>query len=280
MNSTVISAETRKGASIQVRGVNQVFVRDESVVEALRNIDLSVGSGEFVALIGPSGCGKTTLLNMMAGMLTPTEGSVEIDGQHVREPSDAMSYMLARDALLPWRTAQANIEFALQVRKVERSSRRAISTDWLTRVGLEDFAVSRPHELSQGMRQRVAIARTLSLAPRTILMDEPFAALDAQTRIFVQQEFLDLWERERPTVVFVTHDLAEAVLLCDRIVLMGRSPGRIVREYEVNLPRPRLPERDRVTETFAEIYAQIWDDLKREFAEQAIDEQAVEVMSP
>jgi NitT/TauT family transport system ATP-binding protein len=211
----------------------------DRVVRALWDVDLEVNPGEFVCLVGPSGCGKTTLLGMVAGLVQPCEGRVRLGGKPVRSASFESAYMLARDALLPWLTARENVELGLSVRGMGRSERSEIAIDWLRRVGLEGFEGSSVRRLSQGMRQRVAIARTLALTPSCILMDEPFAALDAQTRVLVQKEFVSLWETDRPTVIFVTHDLSEAILLGDRIVLMSSRPGRIVADVSIDTPRPR-----------------------------------------
>ena len=230
------------GAAIRFEGVSQSFVTADRVVDAIVDIDLDIAPGEFVALVGPSGCGKTTLLNLLAGLARPTEGSVTLDGRGVSGASGEVAYMLARDALYPWRTAIENVELGLQVRGVRRAERRELALDWLERVHLADFADAHVSELSQGMRQRIAIARTLYLSPRCILMDEPFAALDAQTRLLIQNEFLALWDELRSTVLFVTHDLDEAISLSDRVVLLGSRPGRLVRDIPVGLPRPRTVE--------------------------------------
>jgi len=231
---------TVSGMDLSLRGIRHAFVHgDRQVVRAVWDVDLEIRAGEFVCLVGPSGCGKTTLLGMIAGLERPRQGVVERDGEAVGATSPDVAYMLARDALLPWLTAEENVELGLRVRGLPKDERRRRSAEWLRRVGLAEFGRSGILRLSQGMRQRVAIARTLAMTPKCILMDEPFAALDAQTRVLVQQEFVDLWERERQTVVFVTHDLAEAILLGDRVVLMSKRPGRIVADIRVELPRPR-----------------------------------------
>jgi NitT/TauT family transport system ATP-binding protein len=233
------TAQAAKGVEIRLSHVRHAFPSGDAAVRVLWDLDLVVPAGQFVALIGPSGCGKTTMLAMLGGLVRPSFGKVSLDGTVVTVPPREAAYMLARDALLPWRTAIQNVELGLQVRGMPRAERRKIALDWLERVGLSEFAEYNIVRMSQGMRQRVAIARTLALNPRCILMDEPFAALDAQTRTILQQEFLRLWERERPTVLLVTHDVSEAVLLSDRAILMSKRPGRVLMDLDINLPRPR-----------------------------------------
>ena len=236
----------------------------------LDGVDFSLQQGECLVLLGPSGCGKTTLLSMIAGMVKPREGTVLLDGTPITGTTNDTAYMLARDALLPWRTARDNVELGLSVRGVPREERHEASTEWLRKVGLDGFGDSSILRLSQGMRQRVAIARTLALNPKCILMDEPFAALDAQTRVFVQEEFIKLWETERPTVIFVTHDLAEAILLGDRVILMSSRPGRIVEDIRIDLPRPRNLEEPSENHGFDEIHG----DLARRLRAEVISAQA------
>lgn len=254
-------------ARIEFKAITHSFLQGDNTVDVLDDVSLNIAPGEFVALVGPSGCGKTTLLGMAAGMMAPGDGSVLFNGRTPVAGED-VAYMLARDALLPWRSARRNVELALEVRQVPKSERAARADDWLKRVGLEAYTSSSVLRLSHGMRQRVAIARTLAQRPRCILMDEPFAALDAQTRIRVQEEFLTLWERERPTVIFVTHDLEEAILLADRVVLMSRGPGRIVADFAVPLSRPRDPERDRSDPQFIEAHQRLWGLLQQQFTEE------------
>jgi NitT/TauT family transport system ATP-binding protein len=250
---------------VSLRGIRHGFVHgDDQVVRAVWDVDLEIASGEFVCLVGPSGCGKTTLLGMIAGLDLPREGEVERDGERVVATSPDVAYMLARDALLPWLTAQDNVELGLRARGIEKAERRRRSEEWLRRVHLAEFAQSSILRLSQGMRQRVAIARTLAMTPKCILMDEPFAALDAQTRLLVQQEFIELWERERQTVVFVTHDLSEAILLGDRIVLMSKRPGRIVADIRVDIPRPRNLDFPYANEGFEEYHKLLSNRLRDE----------------
>jgi NitT/TauT family transport system ATP-binding protein len=248
---------------IQVDGVSLAFAdsgtgRPKTV---LADVSVELGEREFVSLIGPSGCGKTTLLNVIAGFARPDAGRASIDGVAIDGPQDAKTaFMFARDTLLPWRTALRNVELATEVGGRRRSTERA--RELLARVGLADYEDYFPMQLSQGMRQRVALARTLAADRDILLMDEPFGALDAQTKVVVQAEFSRIWETERKTVIFVTHDLTEAIALSDRVIVMSAAPGRIKADYRIDLPRPRhvvdLPS----DPAFHRIYRRLWDDLK------------------
>ena len=204
----------------------------------LSGIDLTIAKGEFTALVGRSGCGKTTLLNLVAGLVDPSAGSVTVLGAQPRAARGHLGFMLARDALLPWRTARRNVEYGLELRGVGRSERRKTALHWLEAVQLLPAQHRWPWQLSQGMRQRVALARTWALDPAVLLMDEPFAALDVNTRLSAQQKFLELWQaEEHRTVLFVTHDLGEAIALADRVVLLGG--GRVLDDVRVEIDRPR-----------------------------------------
>lgn len=261
------ASAVRDGSAVGLaaRGIRHSFMQESNVVDALDDVDLEIHPGEFVALVGPSGCGKTTLLNMFAGLLGPERGEILLDQEPRFPRAGEISYMLAADALLPWKTARQNVEMALRVRGISSAEAKTHSVEWLSRVGLGNATEVNVQRLSHGMRQRVAIARTLVQNPRAILMDEPFAALDAQTRIVVQEQFLKLWESNPTTVVLVTHDLAEAILLCDRVVLLSRGPGRIVADISVGIDRPRRPERDRTNATFVRQYDDLWKRLRAEF---------------
>ncbi|GAA1637572.1 ABC transporter ATP-binding protein [Georgenia ruanii] len=210
---------------------------------ALEEINLSIPKGQFVALVGASGCGKTTLLNMLAGLVEPTKGQITLDGRRPVLPNLDIGYMFARDALLPWRSALRNVELPLETRGWDRARRRERAREMLDLVGLSGRETQYRLQLSQGMRQRVGLARTLAADPSLLLMDEPFAALDARTKLTLQSEFLRIWENQDPdrrkTVIFVTHDLQEAVLLADRVIVMLPGPGRIAQDKLVDLPRPR-----------------------------------------
>lgn len=214
---------------------------------ALSRLDLEIGAGEFVCLVGPSGCGKTTLINLMAGFDRPSEGEVTVDGRPVSGPDPDHIMIFQEYGLYPWRSVLGNVLFGLQARGIPAAEARTRALATLELVGLKAAADKHPHELSGGMKQRVAIARALAVEPSVLFMDEPFAALDAFTRLHLQDELLRLWQEKRPTVVFVTHDLDEAIALGQRVVLMAPAPGRIQRILEVSLPHPR----DRTQDDFA-----------------------------
>jgi len=214
--------------------------------------------------VGPSGCGKTTVLNMVAGLIHPTAGAVKLDGALPRVGDSNVGYLLARDALLPWRTALTNVTLPLEIRGVPRSEREAVGRKILTEVGLGTFLDAYPSQLSHGMRQRVAVARTLVTEPHTLLMDEPFSALDAQTRLSLQQQFLKLWERVRSTVLFVTHDLTEAILMADRVIVFSARPGIVRADFPVDLKRPRSLIELQGSDQFHEMFRRIWNVLREE----------------
>lgn len=224
---------------IQLSGVSMVFRRDGVETPALDQVDLAVRPGEFVSLLGPSGCGKSTLLNLVAGILQPTTGMVEIDGAAVREPNPTCNVVFQQHSLFPWMRVIENVAFG--PRMLGHANPQGVARTFLSLVGLERFANAFPVTLSGGMQQRVAIARALATYPPVLLMDEPFGALDAQTRSIMQEELLKIWAQFRTTVVFVTHDVDEAIFLSDRIVVMRTQPGAVKEEIPVDLPRPRTP---------------------------------------
>jgi NitT/TauT family transport system ATP-binding protein len=248
---------------IEAAGVGHDYVVEGlAPTPALTDTDLRVREGEFLAMVGPSGCGKTTLLNAFAGLVAPTRGRVTIGGEPVAGIRPDVGYMFARDGLMPWRSALGNVAFGLELRGVPAEERRERARRYLALVGLEGFAEHRRAELSQGMRQRVALARTLATEPAVMLMDEPFAALDAQTKVIVQDEFLKIWERSRRTVVFVTHDIVEAVTLADRVVVFSDRPGRIIGEFPIDIPRPRSASGSHDA-AFERLRTEIWACLRR-----------------
>ena len=225
---------------VVVERVSKVYAdRAGHAVRALEGIDLVVEAQEFVAVLGPSGCGKSTLLNLIAGLLAPTDGAIWLEGE--LPPGRAATAMVFQEfALFPWRTVQANVEFGLQELGVAADERQRRARRYLDMTGLAGFETKYPHELSGGMRQRVGIARALAVDPAVLLMDEPFSALDAQTRQLMQEELLAIWEQTRKTIVYVTHNLHEAVYMADRVVVLSRRPGRVLAEVKVELPRPRV----------------------------------------
>jgi NitT/TauT family transport system ATP-binding protein len=248
---------------IVVDGLTKVFPGATEVV-ALDGISLAVDEGEFVSLIGPSGCGKSTLLHILDGLEAPTAGQALVAGRPVDGPGPDRGMVFQEYALLPWRTVQANVELGLELRGLPAAERRRIAADRLALVGLRGFEGRYPHELSGGMRQRVSIARALALQPQILLMDEPFANLDAQTRLLLEDELLAIWQRTGQTMLFVTHDLAEAIAMADRVVIFTARPGRIKDVVRVPLPRPRDVVRVRTTPEFARLYDHVWTQLRDE----------------
>jgi len=256
---------------VQVRfeGVRKIYRRrDGTAVEALAGVDLAVAASEFVCLVGPSGCGKSTLLLIAAGLIPPTAGRVVFEGDAGGRPRTAVVFQ--EFALFPWRTVLDNVAFGLEVRGVSRSERHERALSLVRQVGLSGFEHRYPHELSGGMRQRVGIARALCLDPAVLLMDEPLSALDAQTRQLLQDDIVRLWEATRKTVLYVTHNIQEAVFLGDRVVVMSRRPGRVREVLEVPFPRPRT-EALLADPEFAGFCHRIWSSLKEE-ARAALEE--------
>jgi NitT/TauT family transport system ATP-binding protein len=247
-------------ALLEVRGVNKLFLSEGKEMEVLRDINLSIRESEFICLIGPSGCGKTTLLRIIAGLEEPTSGTVLLTGEPIKGPGPERGMVFQEYSLFPWRTVLENIAFGLELKGVPAEERQTKSRQYLKTVSLERFEASYPHELSGGMKQRVAIARALVNDPRALLMDEPFGALDAQTRNIMQSELLRIWEEEKKTVVFVTHSVDEAIFLADRIAIMSARPGRIKDVIEITLPRPR----NRTSSEVNKIRDRILSDLRSE----------------
>lgn len=252
--SAPTQAKVAHDAAITFSDLGVEFTTPEGHTKTvISDLDLSIPRGQFVALIGRSGCGKTTLLNLVAGLVEPSHGEAAVLGDAPKNTRKRLGFMMARDALFPWRSARQNVEYGLELRGINRKKRRTISDRWLQAVGMPEAGDLWPWQLSQGMRQRVALARTWALDPEVLLMDEPFAALDAHTRIAVQSQFLQLWqEMEGRTVVFVTHDLTEALSLADRVVLLGE--GRILDDVTVDFERPRNLESIRTDPAFTDLY--------------------------
>ena len=249
--------------------------RDSVSYTAVREASVSVADGEFVSLVGPTGCGKSTLLNVAAGLLAPSAGEVSVFGRRLTGLNSHAGYLFQTDALLPWRTALDNVAFGLQLRGTPKPESAARANDWLRRVGLAAHGGKYPHELSGGMRKRVALAQTLILDPRMLLMDEPFSALDVQTRSLMENELLALWSQDRKSVLFVTHDLEEAISLSDRVVVLSAGPAsRPIAEFAIDLPRPRDVAEIRLTPRFVELHTTIWQALREEVLKTYAQEEA------
>ena len=242
---------------VSVSGLSIAF----GATRALERVSLAVNDGEFVSIVGPSGCGKSTMLNVIAGLLAPAEGSTHVAGIDGQGAGSRIGYMFQKDTLLPWATALENVCLPMDV-KGSRDWHKARALMQL--VDLTGFEAHYPNQLSGGMRKRVQLARLLAQDPDVLLMDEPFGALDAQTRLIIQEEFLKIWERQRKTVLFVTHDLQDAIALSDRVVLISARPGRIKATYQVDLPRPRQIESVLAHPRFMALFQEIWASLKQE----------------
>jgi NitT/TauT family transport system ATP-binding protein len=242
MSSAAAGSQAPQKGFVNVRGFGLSYATADGEVQAVSNVDLYVKPGEFVSILGPSGCGKSTLLNALAGFLKPTRGSVEVDGAPVRGPGADRGMIFQHYSLFPWKTVVENVEFGLKMKGMEATTRRAAARTLLGLTGLSDFENHYPDRLSGGMKQRVGIVRALATGPRILLLDEPFGALDAQTRLIMQQILTNIWQQLRISVLFVTHDIDEAIFLSDRVYVMSAKPGRIKAIVPVTLPRPRDPE--------------------------------------
>jgi NitT/TauT family transport system ATP-binding protein len=261
-----ISPVPERAARIELSGVTKRFVTpSRSVFTALRDVDLVIEPGQFCAVVGPTGCGKSTTLTMVAGLDRPSAGSVRVGGQEVDGIAKGISFMFQADALMPWKSVLGNVAMGPLFRGVGKKEAHAAARDWLRRVGLAGFEDHHPHQLSGGMRKRVSLATALINEPSILLMDEPFGALDVQTKAIMSNELLGLWEQTRPSVIFVTHDLEEAVALADRVVVMTVGPGTVKDVYDIDLPRPRGAVQEiRFEPRFLELHHQIWESLREE----------------
>ncbi len=249
---------------IVLRNISKVFTRDERDVQALIDINIDVKEGEFLSIVGPSGCGKSTLLNIIAGLLKPTTGEISLDGHLLKGINTKIGYITQKDNLLPWRTTRQNIEIGLEIRDVPKSERKSRAIEIINRVGLAGFEDHFPNELSGGMRKRASLARTLIYNPDVLLMDEPFSAVDAQTRLILENQLLELWSGTGNTILFVTHDLEEAISLSDRVIVFSARPGTAKAVNSIALSRPRDTIKIRFNEDFIKIYGSIWKDLEEE----------------
>ena len=254
--------------AIRLRDVTCTFVSPDAPEQrytAVENVQLTVGAGEFVSVVGPTGCGKSTLLNVAAGLLEPSRGAVEVFGERLVGINRRAGYMFQADSLMPWRTAEANVRAGLQFRGVPPDEARERADAWLRRVGLGGFGDRYPHQMSGGMRKRTSLAQTLVLDPDIILMDEPFSALDIQTRQLMENELLELWQSKRKAVLFITHDLDEAIAMSDRVVVLSAGPAsHPIGDFTIDIARPRDVAEVKATPRFLELHAAIWQVLRDE----------------
>lgn len=274
MSATAAPTSPRTGedlSMIRFADVRHDFALGKETFTALGGVSLDIADGEFVTVVGPSGCGKSTLLNVAAGLLDPTGGEVLVDQRRVEGPSPRTGVIFQQYALFPWLTVRKNVEFGLELKKVPAAQRRTIVDHYLELVGLSDFAQALPKELSGGMKQRCAIARAYAVNPEILLMDEPFGALDALTRVHMQEQLMDTWLKERRTVMFVTHDVDEAVFLASRVIIMAARPGRIYQTVTVDLPYPRTEEL-RLSPEFAQLRAKVWEAVYHQPGARGADE--------
>ena len=251
---------------VKIDHVEKIYQGRSGEVVALNGVDMEIRENEFVCVVGPSGCGKSTLLNIIAGLERPTSGRVCVKGKEVVNPGSERGVIFQQYALFPWLTVKKNVKFGLKLRGVKEPELSEIADKYIRLVGLEEFGDSYPKELSGGMKQRVAIARAYAVNPEILLMDEPFGALDAQTRTQLQTELLETWEKEKKTCFFITHDVEEAIILAQRVVIMSARPGRVKEIVPVNIPYPRTQE-TKMTKEFLDLKVHVWGQVYREFLE-------------
>ena len=250
---------------IELTNVSRKFISERGQVTlALRELSLVIKEGDFCAIVGPTGCGKSTTLGMITGLSPPSTGSVQVFGKPVTGIHPDIGFVFQADAVFPWKSVIDNIAIGPIYRGKDAKTARKMAAEWVRRVGLLGFENHYPHQLSGGMRKRVALAQTFINEPKILLMDEPFAALDVQTRALMQEELLGLWSEKKASVVFVTHDIEEAIALSDRVVVLTKGPASVKSSYEIPLARPRLISEARYTEQFVQLSKQIWNDLKSE----------------
>ena len=255
-----------KQSLIQVRNVYKWFITTRSDVLALEDCSLDIGKGDFVAFVGPSGCGKSTLLNIIAGLMSPTSGSIIYQGEELKGVNQKVGYITQHDSIFPWMTVEQNVGISLEVRKFPQNGRAKEVEKFIKLVGLEGFEKHYPSQLSGGMRKRVGLARTLIYDPMALLLDEPFGALDAQLKLVLQDELLKIWEKAKKTMLFVTHDLGEAIALADRVVVFTGRPGKIKLIREIPIPRPRNVFQIRFSPQFGDLYEEVWESLREELS--------------
>lgn len=263
--TTSAGAPPGSGPAISLQDATKRFpTRSGKPFTAIHDVTLDIAAGEFVTVVGPTGCGKSTTLSLVSGLEPATTGSVTVGGRPVAGIPDGVGYMFQSDAILPWKSVLDNVALGLRYRKMPAKQANERARDWIGRVGLEGFEDRYPHQLSGGMRKRVAMAQTLITEPSVLLLDEPFGALDVQTRELMQDELLRLWSGSGAAVVFVTHDLTEAIALADRVVVMTAGPATVKDVVAIDLPRPRQVEEIRLTPAFIDLYRRVWDSLREE----------------
>lgn len=271
-----MSNKSEARSAIELVGVTRRFVTpDGKSMKALRDFNMSVAAGEFVAVVGPTGCGKSTTLNLITGLAKPSLGEVRIHGQKVQGTDPSIGFAFQTDALFPWRNVIDNVVAGPLFRKMPKDQAYAKAREWLERVRLSGHEKKFPHQLSGGMRKRVALAQTFINEPKILLMDEPFSALDVQTRLLMHEELLQLWSQSGASVVFVTHDLEEAISLADKVYVLTNGPATVKSVYTIDLPRPRVISNIRFDPAFIELTRTIWDDLRDEVERGAQREEAV-----
>ncbi|MFW5555658.1 MAG: ABC transporter ATP-binding protein [Roseburia inulinivorans] len=251
---------------LKIENVYKEYDTSKGKMVALNGANLDIAENEFICVVGPSGCGKSTLLNIIAGLLEPTSGTVYLDGKPIEGTGVERGVVFQQYALFPWRTVLKNVMFGPEMKKMPKDQAEEIARKYIKAVGLEGFENSYPKELSGGMKQRVAIARAYAANPEVLLMDEPFGALDAQTRVQLQTELLNTWEKEKKTCFFITHDVDEAIILAQRVVIMSARPGRIKKIVNIDIPYPRTQE-TKSDPRFLELKAEIWNEVYKEFLE-------------
>jgi NitT/TauT family transport system ATP-binding protein len=259
-------ADARPGTRIEIKNVTKRFLTPKGEpFTAISDVDFTVEPGQFCAVVGPTGCGKSTLLSLVSGLDRPSEGSVWVGGEEVEGVTDGVGFMFQADALLPWKSVLHNVALGLIFRRVPKKDAYERAREWIRRVGLAGFEDRYPHQLSGGMRKRVAMAAAWITEPSVLLMDEPFGALDVQTKAIMSNELTGLWEQSRPTVLFITHDLEEAVALSDRVVVMTSGPGSVKQVFDIDIPRPRGSVQEiRFEDRFLELHHGIWATLREE----------------
>ena len=259
-------AGEERSVKVKIDNVRRVFNTRNGEMIALNGVSLDIMENEFICVVGPSGCGKSTLLNIIAGLLEPTSGKVYCDGKEVTGTGTERGVVFQQDALFPWMTVKKNVMFGLNLKGIKGKEAEDIAMKYIKMVQLEDFVDHYPKELSGGMKQRVAIARAYAVNPSILLMDEPFGALDAQTRTQLQTELLETWEKERKTCFFITHDVDEAIILAQKVIIMSARPGRIKEIVDINIPYPRTQE-TKMTPEFLELKNHIWSQVYQEYLE-------------